>query len=375
MSTSFNLDLLSIFPRNLTEADNEIACQTLHALMLENHSPTAIAQIAKDHAVDHQEQIQALSKQALAPSDDNGYASLTRLRALSLLRSPLYMADFIMYADHQRLKFLTHEVPRDVYAHHPGATSLVCSSGLMVPAQSINYLCQNKSMIQFLMLMAIRADDPDLLQYLLKVPKIAKVFDPGKIPIWLSEMSSLLCENSLHSESALRARYLATNGFMPKSYSHYVDEMLGLSKLRYDNTQVPSLPEFAQKVGHEVIRELMEKDSKAVMRVMKQLIQDGADWYIAFEQKKSGSCAYFDLVGRTPDSTAELAAVMFGAKNNGCKPLGQALIQALGKEPFIKLSYDQKSADKLWREWRLPFVVDRVSERYREEILGSDLGL
>ncbi|AYG48455.1 hypothetical protein DV532_29960 (plasmid) [Pseudomonas sp. Leaf58] len=162
---------------------------------------------------------------------------------------------------------------------------------------------------------------------------------------------------------------------MPKSYAHYVDEMLGLAKLRYDNTQVPSLPEFAQKVGHEVIRELMDKDSKAVMQVMKQLIQDGADWYIAFEQKTSGACAYFDLVGRTPDPTAELAAVMSGAKNNGCKPLGQALIQALGKEPFIQLAYDQKSADKLWREWRLPFVVDRVSERYREEILGSDLGL
>lgn len=73
---------------------------------------------------------------------------------------------------------------------------------------------------------------------------------------------------------------------MPKSYAHYVDEMLGLAKLRYDNTQVPSLPEFAQKVGHEVIRELMDKDSKAVMQVMKQLIQDGADWYIAFEQRQ-----------------------------------------------------------------------------------------
>lgn len=368
MSTAFNLDLLSIFPGHLTDADEEIACQTLHSLLLENHSLAAITQIAQDHAKNHLTRIQAISPHALMPFGDNSFERLTRLRAFSLLRSPLYMADFIMYAANQRLKLCARDVPRDAFPHYPGSNSLLCSSGAMVPVQAINYLCQSKSMIQYLMWVAIKADNAGHLQYLLKVPKIAKVFDPGKVSTWLSAYP-------LDPGSVLRTRHLATNAFTPKSYAHYVDEMLGLAKLRYDNTQVPSLPEFAQKVGHEVIRELMDKDSKAVMQVMKQLIQDGADWYIAFEQKKSGSCTYFDLVGRTPDPTAELATVMSGAKNNGCKPLGQALIQALGKEPFIKLAYDQKSADKLWREWRLPFVVDRVSERYREEILGSDLGL
>lgn len=151
--------------------------------------------------------------------------------------------------------------------------------------------------------------------------------------------------------------------------------MLAISNLKDATASIPSAPAFARAIGHELIVELGKRKDSGAIRVIQKLIEDGADWFIGFEMMRLGRFAYYDLVDRKADFTSELSAVMHNAKRNDCKSLGFALIQALGEKPFIQLAFDQKSADSLWKEWRLPFLVERVSERYQAEILSADLGL
>ena len=365
---AFQLDLLSIFPGHMSAQQQTVAANTLHQLVLEKHSLSDIVQIAQDHGGQNQTAIQAISTQAIKPNDIDSYRRLIRLLLFSMLEKAATVADFIDYAAQCRLKFQARDVPTSVLRLGPGYSPLRMSSGEMVSTKAINFISQNQSMMQLLMIHMVGLDDPDELQYLLTVPRLAKLYDPGQVSTWLSHFDGSMGPR-------LKERYFTTKGVPPESHQQFYTEMMAISNLRDESTPTPSVPAYARAIGHELIAELCMRNDKGAIRVMQKLIEDGADWFIGFEMKRLGRVAYYDLVGRQADFTAELDIVMQNAKRNDCKSLGFALIGALGEEPFRKLAYDRAAADRLWTQWRLPFVVEQVSERYQAEILASEIGL
>lgn len=368
MNNKLNLDLLCVWPGRLSDSQLHLARQTFKALVLENHSFDEIVEIAFDYGKNHDVAMQQEFQGNVLSAEIKEYRRCIETHMIGLLRRPETFADGISFVAKNNIKIGSAYIPTHIDGFG-GSLIFKNSFDEWLNPKDVNKFCQSKTAIYVLMMAAIKSDMVENVEYLLKIPKFSKEYCPEKVSSWLVNFK--LPERSRIAEKYLQAK----SGFNPKSYTEYANEMIALAGLKDNRDPVPSLPDFAKKAGHEVLRELMGRDSKEAIWVMQQLIRDGADWYLACEQKRTGGAAYFDLAHRDVDLIVELGKVMEGAKHHGWKSLGRALIEALGEQPFLTLAKDQKAANNLWKDWKLPFLVARVNERYREEVLATELGL
>lgn len=115
--------------------------------------------------------------------------------------------------------------------------------------------------------------------------------------------------------------------------------------------------------------------------LIKRLVADGADWYIALCQLQAGNYEYlrFSIFlktkARQPDPNKEFAALIEAGAQVGLAPIAGSIIKALGADRVMAYAVDAAVADRVYQIAPLPYLRDHISSGLLASSLETDLGL
>jgi hypothetical protein len=365
---TIDLDYLTVFPGYFDTQQNKRAVEQLHALIQQGLSLVDIANLAHQHVVEHQARLLTFNRNVTSGDKPDQFHRLVMMRLNELLLHPGAASDFIEVVCRERVVLPAREFLMASYKHKHDASMGRDANHQVFSSKKLGFVSQSKTIIHFFMANFIRSDDLEALKVYLTVPKVRAHYPEERASVWLRSFApapgSVIDTHFFRNNSASIihkcAQYVADlqkigEGFLPiKDYTFNQ----GLNR----------------KVGHEVILELMGNMRFESKQLLGYLIRQGADWHLAVQMHMFGRAAYYDFVDRTVDLEAEVLHLIQNRREIPA-PFPPILFEVVGENFMIKLAKDHGLADMLWKSWRLAYLIDHVSEKHREEILGKDLGL
>jgi hypothetical protein len=365
---TLDLDYLCVFPGYFDAEQNKRAVEQLHALIQQGFSLAAIAELAHQHAVEHHARLLTFNSHVTSVDQPDHFHRLVSMRLYEMLSHPGAAPDFIEVVCRERVVLPARDFLMASHRHQHEASLGRDANHQVFSSKKLGFVSQSKTIIQFFMANFIRTDDLDALRVYLTVPKVKAHYPEERASVWLRSFAPA-------SGSAIGTHFLKEKtGSIIRKCTQYAEDLKKIGQGFLSIKDYTFNQELTRKIGHEVILELMGNMRSEARELVEQLIRQGADWHLAVQMKIFGHAAYFDFVDRTVDLEAE---VMHLIKNRRAvtAPFPPIVFDALGEDFMIKLAKDHGLADKLWSTWRFGYLVEHVSEKYREEILGEDLGL
>jgi len=362
------LDYLCVFPGYFNAEENAQAIALTHTLIRQGLSLADIASLAHQHVTEHFPQVVAFNSNAVSPDRPEHFNALMKMRLNELLYQPNMAADFIEAVCRERVSLQARDFVMVGHKHTHNFSVGRDSNHQVFSSKKLGFVSQSKTIIDFFMLNFITCDDIEALKVYLTVPKVKGYYPEDRASAWLRYFA-------LAEDSAIGTHFLKQKtGSVIRTCTQYAADLkkigqgfLALSEFTFNQG-------LTCKIGHEVILELMGNMRFEARELLEHLIREGADWHLAVQMKIFGHAAYFDYVERTVDLEAEVIHLIKNRRDVSA-PFPPIVFDALGEDFMIKLAKDHGLADTLWKTWRLGYLVDLVSEKYREEILAADLGL
>ncbi len=199
---------------------------------------------------------------------------------------------------------------------------------------------KSKSNLKWMLETIFKNDDHDVLSRLLEIPFYKKALTGIELKRMLSDVN---VNPSTQSYSMLMTD---TAGSTLDNYLNVLLSMARQNDAAY--AQQVYKPEYTRDYGHVLLSYAMRQwhieSSPGMLAMVTKLVEDGADWYLAFKQASVSPSIYLDMLGRQIDPNAELKVMLNEWSNfpslNRNKNVLKAVVQAL-PSPVI----DQAKAD------------------------------
>lgn len=136
--------------------------------------------------------------------------------------------------------------------------------------------------------------------------------------------------------------------------------------------------DFAALAGHEVIQAMFRRETPSKPgddHLVRQLIADGADWYIGFKQYLMGGHVYLAFKDREKAPLMELQELVESGARKGVAPVTKLILEALPVDLVLACAADKSKADRMFKISKLPYLRDHVSEKLLAANLEDDLNL
>ena len=165
---------------------------------------------------------------------------------------------------------------------------------------------QSKSNLSWILNAIFRDDDVDALQLILDIPFYQKAL-VGE------ELKRVLTGVQVVPESeAYKVLMETTPG---SGLDNYLNMLLSMSRTQdSEYAEKVYLPEYTKDYGHVLIDYVMRQwhinSSPGHLTAVTKMVQDGADWYLAYKQASVSPSVYLDLVGREVNPAAELKEML-----------------------------------------------------------------
>ncbi len=220
--------------------------------------------------------------------------------------------------------------------------SLRSSNGSVLPLDFYKKT-QSKGNLKSILMVISKKDDIETLDVLYGVPQYKKLFSGDSVVNFLTGID-------LDPSSSVYSKLMGKSDEV--SLEKYLDYQIAMTAANpVDSAMKGYNKSFSSEYGHVLIAHAMKSwslfSSKAQLAIIKQSVEDGADWYMAYKQATVSPCIYLELQDRQRNPVIELAEVLSewndnpGTKRNTIvlkhilAAIPQTILDAVSEDPAL----------------------------------------
>jgi hypothetical protein len=241
-------------------------------------------------------------------------------------------------------------------------------NGELKDLKHLRRFLKNNQYIDFAAITAIKHEDVEGLNHILKIPKVAD-YSESNLSRWLKainpeknefyELLSTPVETKFPIQGYINSiSEYSSGGFTEKVKEFYKKEM-------------------SRKIGNEILFAIGNHHTQAAVHLAKMITEDGGDWYLGFKQITTGHAIYMDFKDLERNSVEEINEILdsFNVRSaKNCDGYIQGIVRGIPIELAIEIAKSsQESAEKLMilreDERFLPYVSSQKKRSFLESNL------
>jgi hypothetical protein len=165
---------------------------------------------------------------------------------------------------------------------------------------------QSKTNLPWILNSIFRDDDVSALKVILEIPFYRKALEGDNLKRSLTGVCV---------EPDSEAYKVLMNTAPGSSLDNYLNMLLAMDRAQNSAfAEKVYLPEYSKEYGHVLIDYVMRQwhinSSPGQLKVVTKMVEDGADWYLAYKQASVSPSIYLDLVGREVKPLVELKEML-----------------------------------------------------------------
>ena len=220
--------------------------------------------------------------------------------------------------------------------------SLRFSNGSVLPLDFYKKT-QSKGNLKSILMIISKKDDIETLEVLYGVPQYKKLFSGDSVVSFLTGID-------LDPNGSVYSRLMGKSDDV--GLEKYLDYQIAMTAANpVDSAMKGYNKSLSSEYGHVLIAHAMNSwslfSSKAQLAIIRQSVEDGADWYMAYKQATVSPCIYLDLQNRQRNQVTELTEMLSewndnpGTKRNTIvlkhilAAIPQTILDAVSEDPAL----------------------------------------
>lgn len=353
-----------MFPGHSTQQQIALRNRCFHNLIVEFDTPEQIEQLISSEYHRH-------GVEDFVPAKGNKLSPQNALRIMQF-----YLVDSIQLSHNHDAVFVWFSKFNHKHLLLPSASQISTETpnmtrwenGQLKDLKQLRRFLRNNKYIDFVAISAIKHEDVEGLNHILKIPKAAD-YSESNLSRWLKaikpqknefyEMLSGPAEIKFPIQGYINSiSEYSCGGFTEKVNEFYNKEL-------------------SRRIGNEILFAISDHHNQATVHLAKMITEDGGDWYLGYKQITTGHAIYMDFKCLERNPLEEINEILDSftvrsAKN--CAGYIQGIVKGIPTELAIEIAKSsQTCAEKLMilreDERFLPYVSSQKKRSFLENNL------